>query len=242
MRTTTLVPLVLLVGCVTPENTRPQSTNEPITCNDGDIPIYSNTFTQTPGASGVATGADAVAGMTSSAPSTPITDATPTASDGQPLTAMMVECGKAHCASGQVGVEIPGMNPTGGVSGGPSSGASTTDTASPPSSSAPSGASAGSSSKPQIVCAPPPPSCPMGLSPQYTLKDTWECTDCALVVTYGGTYGNFRRCASAPTIVCPTDQVPTWVFENDDWECQPTCDNGQYDQHTIANQLVCVPC
>jgi hypothetical protein len=99
---------------------------------------------------------------------------------------------------------------------------------------------------PAYVCAPPPPSCPEGQSPQFTQKNAWECTDCALVVSYGSIYGNFRRCVNEPKLQCPDGQVPTWVFEDDQWECQwecqDTCDNGQYDQHTINGTTVCVPC
>ncbi len=45
-----------------------------------------------------------------------------------------------------------------------------------------------------------------------------------------------------PTVVCPQGQTPTWSYDKEDWECDPTCDNGMYDQHTIDGQLVCVPC
>jgi hypothetical protein len=63
-----------------------------------------------------------------------------------------------------------------------------------------------------------------------------------VVITYGAQYGNYSRCASAPTISCPSGQVPTWVFQDEQWECQGTCDNGQYDQHTVNGSTVCVPC
>ena len=96
---------------------------------------------------------------------------------------------------------------------------------------------------PTTKCAPPAPTCAAGLSPQYSLsKSIWECTDCSLVVTYGGIFGNYRRCVSSPTITCPVEQVPTYSYEGEIWECKPTCDNGMYDQHTISGQLVCVPC
>jgi hypothetical protein len=99
------------------------------------------------------------------------------------------------------------------------------------------------------TCTDPPPECPEGMSPQFT--DHWECTKCDLVVTYGGTFGNERYCVEYPEIECPPDQVPTWVYEDQKWECRNTCNNGTYDQHTIsqpqpgggtAQQMVCVPC
>ena len=74
------------------------------------------------------------------------------------------------------------------------------------------------------------------------MKHTWECTDCALVVTYGFLYGNYRRCVNEPHVNCPEGQVPTWVVEDEQWECKRTCDNGQYDRHAIQGQTVCVPC
>jgi hypothetical protein len=63
-----------------------------------------------------------------------------------------------------------------------------------------------------------------------------------MVVTYGGIYGNYRRCVSTPTLTCPGGEVPTYSYELENWECKPTCDNGMYDRHTINGQLVCVPC
>ena len=94
----------------------------------------------------------------------------------------------------------------------------------------------------KLFCTDPPPSCPQGQSPQFTSKKTWECTDCGLVVTYGGIYGNYRRCVNKPHLNCPAGNVPTWVFEDEQWECKTKCDNGQYDQHTVEGTLVCVPC
>jgi len=63
-----------------------------------------------------------------------------------------------------------------------------------------------------------------------------------VVVTYGATYGNYSRCASKPTIQCPSGQVPTFVDGTEQWECQTTCDNGDYDQHQVDGSTVCVPC
>jgi hypothetical protein len=196
-------------------------------CSSGQTPIFSDRFSPQAGASGVANATDAEAGMTASP-----ADAQPTSTGDQP-SAMTVSCGSTSCGKGQVAVNIP-------APAGPGSGPIGTG-ADPPIDGAPSG---GGSTPPQAtqVCAAPPPNCPTGQSPQFTLKQTWECTDCALVVTYGGTYGNYRRCVSTPTLQCSTGEVPTWVYENEDWECQPTCDNGQYDQRTIAGMMVCVPC
>jgi hypothetical protein len=166
--------------------------------------------------------------MLNSSPTTSVPAADPS------TTAMVQSCGSAPCAPGQVAVELPPMvgSPGTGAGGAPSAGAADSTAA----------ASAPVPADGTIVCTDPPPPCPQGQSPQYTSKGTWECTDCSLVVTYGGIYGNYRRCVSLPHLDCPQGQTPTWVFEDDQWECKPTCDNGQYDQHTIGGQLVCVPC
>src|SRR5439155_12223855 len=95
---------------------------------------------------------------------------------------------------------------------------------------------------PTLICAPTPPECPAGLSPQFTLRKTWECTDCSLVVTYGGIFGNYRRCVNKPQVTCTGEEVPTWSFGDEQWQCKTKCDNGLYDQHTIEGVLVCVPC
>src|SRR5262249_24835545 len=121
----------------------------------------------------------------------------------------------SSCAAGQVAV----VQPTSGVSQGstPADGA--------------------------VLCAAPPPSCPDGQSPQYVFSSsTWECTDCSVVISYGGAYGNYTRCGRAPAISCQDGQVPAWVYEDEKWECQTECDNGRYDQHTVGGATVCVPC
>jgi hypothetical protein len=162
-------------------------------------------------------------------------------------TAMTVTCGAAPCVPGEVAVEVP---PT--VSGGSGAAAggigiagpvAATAGASAPAAAAPASTPSTPSAPPtNLVCASPPPSCPEGQSPQFTGKQTWECTDCALVVTYGGIYGNYRRCVDMPHLTCPDGEVPTWVYEDEQWECKTKCDNGQYDQHTIQGVMVCVPC
>jgi hypothetical protein len=129
-----------------------------------------------------------------------------------PASAMVVSCGAAQCPAGQVGVV--GADPTN------------------------LGTPAGA-----VGCAEPPPSCPGGESPQYLFSSsTWECTGCDLVVTYGATYGNYSRCASTPTIECGSGEVPTWDLDSEQWGCKPTCDNGDYDQHSVDGSTVCVPC
>jgi hypothetical protein len=185
------------------------------------------------------------------------------------MTAMVVSCGMTSCAAGQVavvppprvgsspgtvgtgalpgavGAPAPGVAAAVGAVGAPAPGGaaavsavdSTAIAPGSPAPSLPSLAAAGT-----LVCTDPPPPCPTGQSPQFTARGAWECTTCALVVTYGGLYGNYRRCVNVPTIVCPSGQSPTWVFENDAWACRTTCDNGQYDQHLIQGALVCVPC
>jgi len=176
-----------------------------------------------------------------------------------PITAMVASCKPTMCAPDQVAVEIPPM--AGGNSGGVSEGGgappSSTGEERPATDDSTGNATAADapalptpSTPPNVqlsppgtlLCVSPPPACDNGESPQFNSKGQWECTDCAIVVTYGGAYGNYRRCANAPTIKCDDGQVPTWVFETETWECKKTCDNGQYDQHTIGGELVCVPC
>jgi hypothetical protein len=238
MRSLALLGLVSLFGCA--GNSHVSKDGEPITCEGNDIPIYSNRFAPQAGASGVATGAEAAAGQVSSdAPSS----GHPVASDGDaPSTAMTVTCGQADCAPGQVAIAAPPLVGNPGTGGAPSAGglgaaSGAAGAGGAPAPPAPQLMPAGT-----LLCADPPPSCPTGQSPQFTSKKTWECTDCALVVTYGGIYGNYRRCVSEPHLVCPDGQVPTWVFEDEQWECKTKCDNGQYDQHTVQGVLVCVPC
>jgi hypothetical protein len=171
---------------------------------------------------------------------------------GAGITAMVATCGPSPCAAGQVAVEappVPAATPavagTSATIAGPAIGLSTGAPVADPTAGAPALAPSPSPSPSPtttLVCAPPPPSCPQGQSPQFTMKQTWECTDCSLVVTYGFLYGNYRRCVNMPDIQCPVGEVPTWVFEHEQWECKSTCDNGQYDQHLAQGLLVCVPC
>jgi hypothetical protein len=238
MRIALILPLLALSACG--QNAPHYDSNGQLVCDGSDIPIYSNRFVPQAGASGVATPADALNGKTQSDANAQIPSA-----GSDDVSAMTVSCGQADCAAGQVAVEIaPDPSAQGGdgiggapfSEGKPATGGGTTDTPGSP------GGNGAMDPPAKIICTAPPPACAKGLSPQFTGKQTWECTDCSLVVTYGGQYGNVRRCASAPTIVCPDGQVPTWVYEDEQWECKPTCDNGQYDQHTIGGQMVCVPC
>jgi hypothetical protein len=194
-------------------------------------------------------------GVSSGAPAAPATAPSTGTMDG-PLTAMVTSCQPSMCAPDQVAVEIPPMPtqvnggpigaPAGGPSAGPSAGgadsASGTSAAPAPSRPTPSAPPVMLAPPGSLLCVSPPPSCPDGQSPQFNAKGEWECTDCALVVTYGGIYGNYRRCVNEPDILCPQGEVPTWVFEAEAWQCKTTCDNGQYDQHTVSGLLVCVPC
>jgi hypothetical protein len=257
MRLIFVAAVMACAACGVGGNKNWQSTSQPLSCDQGDIPVYTNRFTPQSGGSGVATGADAAAGkINSDGPSGPTaggakTDGTggggattpPSTDPGGPITAMVASCGQAPCAPFQVAVEFPAAPSGGGVGAGV---ASATDAAGPAAGgAAPSGADPAtppSDPPPSVKCAPPPPDCQPGFSPQYTGHDTWECTNCALVVTYGGIYGNYRRCVNAPNIACPQGQVPTWSYDQEIWECKDTCDNGMYDQHTIEGQLVCVPC
>jgi hypothetical protein len=243
MRTILVAAVMACAACGVGGNKNWKSTGQALTCDNGETAVYTNRFTPQSGGSGVATGADAAAGKINSDgssggspggappgadPGSPGPAPAPdpqTPDAGEALTAMVASCGVTQCAPGQVAVEFPATPAGGGIA----TGAAVDDAALPPEP-APEPTDPPA---PTVKCAEPPPTCPPGLSPQYTGHDTWECTDCALVVTYGGIYGNYRRCVNSPTIVCPEGQVPTWSYEGEIWECKDTCDNGMYDQHTI---------
>jgi len=72
----------------------------------------------------------------------------------------------------------------------------------------------------------------------------WECEPpCELIIHYGGIYGNKTVCAEDPDIECPNaGEVPTWIYETEEWSCMPMCDNGMYDQIWLEGAVVCVPC
>jgi hypothetical protein len=36
--------------------------------------------------------------------------------------------------------------------------------------------------------------------------------------------------------------VWTWNYLSEQWDCEPECNNGQYDQRQYGSQTVCVPC
>lgn len=92
-----------------------------------------------------------------------------------------------------------------------------------------------------VMCVPPPPHCPAGQ--QLDLQGGMlTCVPCDLIVQYGALYAGRRVCAPTPHLMCSGGETPTFVFETQSWECRPTCDNGQYDQHYIAGMLVCIPC
>jgi hypothetical protein len=231
MRTSSILSVVFFTACAGQRST-PRSAYEPVSCGGSETAIYTPRFTAQYGTSGVASGADAAAGSLNSAdPSASVPAADPD------LTPMLVMCGSSSCGDGQVEVDIPA--PTGGAAGGGAiSGIDSTGptVGAPPTTTT-------TNSQATVICADPPPYCTGGLAPQYDdVKKQWECADCTLVVTYGGIYGNERRCTSLPDVACPEGQVPTWVYEDDQWECDPTCDNSQYDQHVIAGETVCVPC
>lgn len=261
------VPFLALLACQGTTETTGQQ--ESLICSGSDAPIYTNRFAPQSGGSGVATAPEAVAGKISSdaptggAPTYVGPTSVPTGSDapvdggpapavadagtgsdagGGLITAMIGTCGPSPCGPGQVAVEAPPKvaAATGAATAGPAS-APIAPVSSPPAAADPSPAPAATPTV-ALVCAQPPPVCPQGQSPQFTMKQTWECTDCSLVVTYGAAYGNYRRCVNMPQIQCPDGQVPTWVFEDEQWECKTTCDNGQYDQHVAQGLLVCVPC
>ena len=96
----------------------------------------------------------------------------------------------------------------------------------------------------RITCVGQPPECAEGTFPTYAADGTWVCEPpCELVIHYGAIYGNKTVCAENPDLVCPDGgTVPTWVFETEEWQCLPTCDNGMYDQIWVGGALFCVPC
>jgi hypothetical protein len=237
MRAALFITLLGLGACTSHNASQ---TTDALTCAANQTAVYTNRFTVGGGASGVATPPDAAAGVANTGRS-----AQPATNDPS-TTAMTATCGPAICPSGQVAVST--SEPTddgGGVAGTatsePSEGVSPTASSGAASSTGSSTASSTAQTAPTVVCVPPPPACEAGLSPQYS-NGSWQCTDCALVVTYGSEYGNSSRCVSAPTDKCHGGDVPTWSYDDDKWECQPECDNGSYDQHEIAGQTVCVPC
>jgi hypothetical protein len=221
MKTLLLLPSLFLAGCgmgyfgdagfAASDNCSLNSakvSKDPAECTQsGQVPVYSNRFTSSCGASSVKSGADALSGRASGS-----TSATPSPSVDAPSSAMVVSCADATCPAGQVSViGFDPMNPSAGDE--------------------------------NASCVEAPPSCPDGQSPQYVFSSaSWQCTDCALVVTYGGTYGNYSRCTSAPTVQCSDGQVPTWDADSESWQCETTCDNGDYDQHEVDGSTVCVPC
>ena len=70
----------------------------------------------------------------------------------------------------------------------------------------------------------------------------WICTDCSVVVSYGGLFAGLRRCANTPNLMCPQGTVPTFTWPQETWQCATTCNNGLYDRVYINGTLVCVPC
>jgi hypothetical protein len=243
--------LVLALFCLGACSGSSKSTIQALTCETGDTPVYTNRFVPVPGGSGVASAADAAAGKINSeggggatfggaegpAPAVPATGgpSTPAPKVEGPITAMTAECVASICDPGKVAVELPKKIDPG--LGAPAT-AAVDGTAGPLATS-----TSPAADTPEYTCVEPPPTCTAGESPQYNIsKGFWECTDCALVVTYGGQYGNYRRCVNEPHLDCGDGQVPTWIYETEQWECKTTCDNGAYDQHTITGQLVCVPC
>lgn len=93
-----------------------------------------------------------------------------------------------------------------------------------------------------FVCAAPPPTCGEGQGLDF-FGDGWACVPCALVVQYGSLFDGMRACAPTPTLSCPSGQSPTFEAQNRAWSCVETCNNGQYDRHTLpGGGLVCIPC
>ena len=238
MKLLAAILMVTMVGCgVEQKPPVVKKTEGGLTCDKtGEVPIYKNRFQPFSGGSGVTSGADAMAGKISAdapagAPTAPPIEVSST----EPFTAMSESCGAVPtCVPGQVAVEELPRASSGGAGG---FGAGIDAPAEP----APAPPPAPTTTV-KLVCAEPPPTCPKGQTPQFTSKRVWECTDCGLVVTFGGIFGNYRRCVDKPTITCGTGEVPTFGLEDETWQCKPTCDNGMYDQHTVDGVMVCVPC
>ena len=101
-----------------------------------------------------------------------------------------------------------------------------------------------------VTCINAPPTCPVGQSPSYAPSGRWHCMPVCdpsngnvVVINYGASYGNVSICAGAPPATgCAQGQVWTWDYQNEEWACEPECNNGQYDQHDYNGQTVCVPC
>ncbi|MDP1824315.1 MAG: choice-of-anchor D domain-containing protein [Archangium sp.] len=93
-----------------------------------------------------------------------------------------------------------------------------------------------------IECAGVPPDCAAGTSFELQGRE-WACVPCALIVQYGSIFSGERACAPLPNLSCGSGLSPTFDAKGKAWRCISTCDNGLYDQRTLANgTLVCIPC
>jgi hypothetical protein len=93
-----------------------------------------------------------------------------------------------------------------------------------------------------IQCVTGPPDCPAGTAFELVGQE-WSCVPCALVVQYGSIFSGERVCAPVPMLTCGAELAPTFDAKERTWRCVSTCDNGLYDQRTLANgTLVCIPC
>src|SRR5258705_13970611 len=109
MRSLLAVAVVICCACGVGGKRGPQTTTSALECQGTDVPVYSNRYAPAAGASGVESAADAEAGYTSSDSkgSGPNVTVENKVEAGEEHTAMVVECGQASCAGGQVAVSLP---------------------------------------------------------------------------------------------------------------------------------------
>jgi hypothetical protein len=226
-------------------------------CAAGQTVLYAKVTPPSAGVNGASGIADAPAVLGGGGPSS--APATSSGADSSTLFASTTAtCVPAVCPPDQVAVPQligTGSSSSAGTSGAiesppvsPRAGTATPTPVSPPATPAPATIDAGPG---DVICTSPPPECPAGQAPSYAPAGYWHCMPLCdandpnlVVISYGGIYGNGGICAGPPPqqACSTTGQVWTWNYLNEDWECAPECDNGQYDQHTFGNQTVCVPC
>ena len=270
MKRMALLPLMAtaMLACTTSQGGDDSTSAEELAqCPPGQTVLYSKVTPPSAGvdgASGVGAapavlggsddaGSSGAGGPVGASDAGPSASPSPSPTPGAPFASTTTSCVPSVCPAGQVAV--PTLVPESTSSGGTGvasppidvvDAGGTTPTPPPPASPPPATPTPGA-----VVCTAPPPPCATGEAPSYAPAGFWHCMPLCdpknadlVVISYGGIYGNGGVCASPPpATACPVaGQVWTWNFMVEAWSCEAECDNGQYDQHTFAGQVVCVPC